>query len=326
MCVSEIDLAAAYRTMVTYRRFEEAVGAAVVTGEVHGEMHLGIGQEAIAVALAAVLQRTDAVVSTHRPHLHALALGVDPVDLLSELLERSGLSGGKGGHMHLFSRDPQFMCTGIVGASAPLACGYALAQQRRAPGAVTVAVAGDGAMNQGAVFESMNLAALWRLPMVFLCEDNGYGISVRRDAATAGRLADRGAPFGIPGHTCDGTDPEAVHAALRPAFDRARGGEGPSTVVATCYRFRGHYEGDADTYRPKGEKDDWMSALRDPLTKLRARLETAGVPLAELDAAESAAEAQVATWLEAARDVPFPDVGRVRDDVYAPGSLQGVRA
>ena len=325
--MTAIDLADAYRTMAVYRRFEEAVGAAVVTGEVHGEMHLGIGQEAIAVALRAMLEPTDAVVSTHRPHLHALALGVDPVALLAELLERSGLSGGKGGHMHLFSRDPQFMCTGIVGASAPLACGDALAQQRRDPGRVTVAVAGDGSMNQGAVFESMNLAALWRLPVVFLCEDNGYGISVRRDVATAGQLADRGTPFGIPGHACDGTDPEAVYAALGPAFERARSGDGPSVVVATCYRFRGHYEGDADTYRPKGEKDDWMSAPRDPLSRLRARLEAAGVPVVELDAADAAAEAEVAGWLEAARSVPFPDVDRVRDDVYAaPGARQGVRA
>jgi pyruvate dehydrogenase E1 component alpha subunit len=317
---------AAYRTMALYRRFEEAVGAAVVTGEVHGEMHLGIGQEAIAVALERLLEPTDAVVSTHRPHLHALALGVDPVALLAELLERAGLSGGKGGHMHLFSREPQFMCTGIVGASAPLACGYALAQRREGPGRLTVAVAGDGAMNQGAVFESMNLAALWQLPVVFLCEDNGYGISVRRDVATAGPLAGRGTAFGIPGQECDGTDPEAVHAALGPAFDRARGGGGPSVVVATCYRFRGHYEGDADTYRPKGEKDDWMSAARDPVTRLRARLEAEGTSPADLDAIDAAADAQIADWLEAARAVPFPDVERVGEDVFAGGALQGVRA
>lgn len=306
-----------YRLMCVFRRFEEVVAQAVSSGEVHGEMHLGIGQEAIAAALGGALRASDAVVSTHRAHLHALAHGIDPVALLAEVLERQGLSQGKGGHMHLFSRQPQFMCTGIVGAAAPIATGYALSQQRRRSGDVTIAVVGDGAMNQGAVFESMNLAALWKLPVVFVCEDNEYGISVHRNTATAGRFSDRGAAFGIPGADCDGTDPEVVQAALVPALDRARRGEGPSLVVAACYRFRGHYEGDTDHYRPKSEKDAAMSAERDPLARLRRRLTDSGYREDAIEAVEQDAASVVADWAERAREVPMPDLRHVREDLFA---------
>jgi acetoin:2,6-dichlorophenolindophenol oxidoreductase subunit alpha len=312
-----LNLVNAYRTMMTMRRFEEAVGRAVESGEVHGEMHLGIGQEAVAAALAGLLRSGDAVVSTHRPHLHGLAHGVDPVAMLAELLERDGLCRGKGGHMHLFAPDQRFMCTGIVGAGSPLAAGYALAQRRESQGNVTVAITGDGAMNQGAVLETMNLAALWRLPIVFLCEDNGYGISVRREAATAGLLSERGEPFGIPGEECEGIDPDVVYGALERAFTRARSGAGPALVVAGVYRFRGHYEGDADTYRPQGEKDDAMSATRDPVPRLRMRLEREGADSEVLRAIDDEASQTVERWLAQARALPVPDVDRVRQDVFA---------
>jgi len=313
--VSSLNPLRTYQTMVTMRIYEEAVGAAVETGEVHGEMHLGIGQEAVAAALAAALRPEDAIVSTHRPHLHALAHGVDPVAMLAELLERDGLSRGKGGHMHLFAPERNFMCTGIVGAGAPIAAGYALAL--RGTGAVAVAVAGDGAMNQGAVLETLNLAALWNLPMVFLVEDNGYGISVRREDASAGVLAERGGSFGIPGATCDGTDPQAVLDALEPAFARARGGEGPAVVVAEVYRFRGHYEGDADQYRSPEEKASWMGEDRDPVHRQRALLVAQGTDASDIEAAETAAAATVGGWLAAARALPMPDPARVREDVIA---------
>jgi pyruvate dehydrogenase E1 component alpha subunit len=315
--VAEINLLNAYRTMVTMRAYELAIAEACETGEVHGEMHLGIGQEAIAAALAALFRPTDAVVSTHRPHLHALALGVDPVEMLAELLERDGLCRGKGGHMHLFDRERRFMCTGIVGAGAPIALGYAFAARREGARGVAVAIAGDGAMNQGALLESLNLAALWRLPVIFLCEDNGYGISVRRDVASAGALVDRGAPFGIPGAACDGADPEAVFHVLEPAFQRARRGEGPSAVVARCYRFRGHYEGDADTYRSREEKEDAAAPGRDPVSRLRARLRSDGVDEARLLAVEQDARTTVDRWLADARARPLPDISTVREDVYA---------
>lgn len=298
------------------RRFEEAVGEATATGEIHGEMHLGIGQEAIAAAMAHVLRAGDAVVSTHRPHLHALALGVDPVEMLAELLERDGLCRGKGGHMHLFDRGRRFMCTGIVSAGAPLAAGYAFVQAREDGDAVTVCVLGDGAMNQGGFFETANLAALWGLPIVFLCEDNLYGISVRRDDASAGSLEARGEPFGIPGFCCDGTDPDAVLAVLEPAISRARRRAGQSVVVAECYRWRGHYEGDADMYRPKEEKEQAMSPARDPIARLRARLVAEGTTAAELIEVERAAQARVSEWLAAARARPFPGIESLRESVF----------
>ena len=264
-----------------------------------------------------MLRSSDAVVSTHRAHLHALALGVDPIALLAEVLERQGLSQGKGGHMHLFSRQPQFMCTGIVGAAAPIATGYALAQQRRGSGDVDDRRGWRWRDEPGGVFESMNLAALWKLPVVFVCEDNEYGISVHRDVATAGRLSDRGSGFGIPGADCDGTDPEGVHAALIPALERARRGEGPSLVVATCYRFRGHYEGDTDVYRPKSEKDAAMSPERDPLARLRRRLTDSGYREEAIQAVEQDAASVVTGWAERAREMPMPELRRVREDVFA---------
>jgi len=305
-----------YRTLFLYRRFEEEVGAAVVTGEIHGEMHLGIGQEAIAVALGSVLKPGDAVVSTHRPHLHALAQGVDPVAMLAELLERDGLCGGKGGHMHLFDADRRFMCTGIVGAGAPIASGYAFAQAREAGDAITIGVVGDGAMNQGAVMETMNLAALWTLPLVFLCEDNQYGISVARDDASAGDLAQRGCGFGIPGTRVDGTDVAATRAALSAAVDRARRREGPSLVVADCYRWRGHYEGDLDLYRSETEKEAAKSPERDPVTRQRSISIAEGASEDALTEVEGEVEALVRSWFERARSLPMPRLEDLREGVY----------
>ena len=306
----------AYRSLVVMRRFEEAVGAATAAGEIHGEMHLGLGQEAVAVGLGPCLRPGDAVVSTHRPHLHALARGVDPIEMLAELLERDGLCHGKGGHMHLFDAERDFMCTGIVGASAPLAAGYAYRQLASGGSGITVAVLGDGAMNQGGFFETANLAAVWSLPLIFLCEDNGYGISVRRDAAAAGALEERGAPFGIPGVRCDGTDPMAVFDALEPAFQRARARRGPALVVAECHRFSGHYEGDPDNYRTKDEKLLSGDLERDPVARLRRRLRDEGTNEAELTEIEAAAGKLVDGWMAAARERPMPDPAGLREGVF----------
>jgi TPP-dependent pyruvate/acetoin dehydrogenase alpha subunit len=307
----------AYRSLMVMRRFEEAVGAATAAGEIHGEMHLGLGQEGVAVGLGPLLRRGDAVVSTHRPHLHALAHGVDPVEMLAELLERDGLCHGKGGHMHLFDAERDFMCTGIVGASAPLAAGYAYRQLASGGSGATVAVLGDGAMNQGGFFETANLASVWGLPLIFLCEDNGFGISVRRDDASAGPLEERGAPFGIPGVRCDGTDPTAVFQALEPAFRRARGRRGPALVVAECHRFSGHYEGDPDSYRTKDEKQLSGDLERDPVARLRRRLLDEGMEEAELERIEAAAGELVEGWVAAARDRPMPDRADLRKGVFA---------
>jgi pyruvate dehydrogenase E1 component alpha subunit len=309
------NLTRLYETIVTYRTFEETIAAAVTSGEIHGEMHLGVGQEAISVALGLHLRPGDAVVSTHRPHLHALALGVDPVQMLAEILERDGLNRGKGGHLHLF--DPAgFMCTGIVGAGAPLALGYALKQALDGAGGVTVAVVGDGAMNQGAVFESMNLAAVRRLPVVFLCEDNAYSISVRREESTSGELARRGDAFGMAGITCDGTDVAALDEVLHDAFERARRQRQPTLVVAHAYRFRGHYEGDLDLYRATAEKEE-AARSRDPVAILRSLAEESGVGRTILDEAAARATGTVEGWFRAARKLPAPRAAEARTGVYA---------
>lgn len=303
--------------MLVMRAFEEAVGEACVTGEIHGEMHLATGQEAIAAALEPLLQRGDVVVSTHRPHLHALASGVDPVAMLAEILERDGLCHGKGGHMHLFDPEHGFMSNGIVGAGAPMAAGYAFAQLREGSDAITLCVLGDGAMNQGAFFETANLAALWRLPVVFLCEDNGYGISVPKASAAAGSLVSRGECFGIPAAECDGSDPLATFEAIGQAFVRARSRIGPSLVVAACYRYRGHYEGDLDRYRSDEEKAAAMSDSRDPILRLSAVLLQQGiVDSDEVDALAADARGQIDAWMAAARARDLPSVEFVRESVF----------
>jgi acetoin:2,6-dichlorophenolindophenol oxidoreductase subunit alpha len=311
------DLEAAYRSMVRMRAFDEAVQRGVVSGEIHGEMHVGIGQEAIAAGIEPLLTAADALVSTHRPHLHALAHGVDPVAMLAELFDRDGgLCRGRGGHMHLFDPSRDFMCTGIVGASVPIALGYAFQRRYRDESGVAVAVLGDGAVNIGAFAESLNLAALWRLPVVFLCEDNGYGISVPRQVATAGAIEQRGEPYGITGTRVDGTDVEQVHSAASQAFARARAGE-PALLVATCYRWSGHYEGDTDHYRPQSEKDEAMTPDRDPLARLRARLVDGGENDRTLKETEAAERATVSRWVAEARAKPWPDPSDAWTGVFA---------
>jgi len=309
---------ATYEDMCRMREFEVLIGEGVSSGEIHGEMHLGIGQEIIAAVLARHLRPGDAVVSTHRPHLHGLACGVDPVAMLAEIFERDGLNHGKGGHMHLFDAAHSFMCTGIVGASAPLAAGYALRQRLAGRGQVSVAVAGDGAVNQGAVAETMNLAVLRGLPVFFLIEDNGYGISVTAEKSTAGRLAGRAEAMGIPVREASGMALEHVEDAIGESVRSVRESSSPAMAIVRVYRFRGHYEGDADQYRDPAEKDAAMSAERDPLLILRARLLAQGaVTLSDLLERESSARAQARAWSEEARAFAMPSPASALTGVFA---------
>ena len=304
-----------YQFVLRMRLLEEGVGTAVRTGEIHGEMHLGIGQEMVSAVMGPHLRQHDALVSTHRAHLHALAKGVDPVQLLAELLERDGLNHGKGGHMHLFDPSTSFMCSGIVGSGAPMAAGYALHQKLTDNGGLTVAVVGEGAMNQGAVFETMNLAAVLALPMVFLCEDNEYGISVSRKASTAGKLSDRGQAFGIPGWECDGVDPQALDEAFAEAFSETREHMRPTLVVARVYRFRGHYEGDTDHYRPTEEKETAFRD-RDPLLIARRRLLDVGWSDEQIATLDRTVANEVEGWFDAARSLPYPDPAEAWGGVF----------
>ena len=298
-----------WRRMLVMRALEERLAEAAHSGEVHGEMHVALGQESVSAVLATLLRDGDAVVSTHRPHLHALAAGVDPVAMIAEILERDGLNGGKGGHMHLFDPDRLFMCTGIVGANAPLALGYALSRRLLHPGGelITVCVLGDGSLNQGAVLESLNLAAVRSLPVLFLVEDNGYGISVPVARASAGSLERRGEPFGIPGARVDGGDLPALTDALTRSVAEVRSTGGPRLLVADVYRFSGHYEGDLDLYRSAAEKRAARGADRDPVLRTDQLLVDAGLLDDDTRRRElAAATATVDAWFEQARAVPPP--------------------
>jgi len=304
-----------FARMCLMRSFEQHVAEAVRTGEIHGEMHLAMGQESAGAVLQSHLRPGDAVVSTHRAHLHALAAGVDPVLLAAELLERDGLNGGKGGHMHLFASRNRFMCTGIVGASAPLALGYALAQRESATD-ITVAVAGDAAINHGSVMESLNLASVLPLPVLFLVEDNAYGISVPKSASTAGEVHRRAEPMGIPSWRVDGRDVRSVHEGFEQSVRHVRTTRSPALLAVDVYRFRGHYEGDADLYRSQEEKDAAMHETNDPLARTRSRLRGAGVSEHDLLGAERAAQEQTAQWFRDARAIAMPRLAEATRGVY----------
>jgi len=278
-----------YETMLVIRGFEETMvkvymekklpphvqkGLAfdIGSGPVPGEMHLAAGQEPVAVGVCAHLRRDDAVTAPHRPHHFAIAKGVRLDRMAAEIFGKvSGLCRGKGGHMHLFDPETRFSCSGIEGAGMPPACGAALAAKKKGTDRVAVALFGEGAANQGTFHESLNLAALWKLPVVFVCEDNKYAISVEKSASTAVAWnADRAVAYGLPGVKVERNDPLEVFRAAGEAVARARRGAGPTLLEVKTDRYLGHFQGDPEVYRPKGE----VEALRrdDPIPRLAARL------------------------------------------------------
>ncbi|MCC6748919.1 MAG: thiamine pyrophosphate-dependent dehydrogenase E1 component subunit alpha [Deltaproteobacteria bacterium] len=234
-----------YRSMARARAFELALADLWQRGLISGEMHLGTGEEAIAAGVVAHLKPGDAVALDHRPTPVLTLLGVDLRLMLAEMLgRRSGLCGGMGGHMHLFSREHLAASSGIVGAAGPLAAGFALASEKLRPGSVSVSFFGDGAANQGMLLESWNLAAAWRLGVLFVCKDNGWAITTRSAEVTGGSLLERAKAFGLAATRVDGSDVQAVHDAAGPLLERARRGKGPGFLLATCPRPDGHFLGD----------------------------------------------------------------------------------
>lgn len=300
------------------RQFEEACLKGFVAREIYGELHLGIGQEAVAAGMAEHLRPEDALVSTHRNHLHALAKGVPPKPLMAEIFEReTGLCQGRGGHMHPFAPKVNFSATGIVGSSIPVAAGYAYAFAMEGSARIAVAIAGDGATNIGAFHECLNMAAAWRLPLVVVVENNTYAISVRfADVTATPTIAERAAAYGIPGQRIDGTDVDAVAAAFGAACDTARAGGGPVLIEAMCSRFRGHYEGDADAYRPRAERQR-MREDDDPIRKARTRLIGMGAAEASLAAMEAELAQDTDAILAAVRADPFPQPKDAHRFVFA---------
>jgi TPP-dependent pyruvate/acetoin dehydrogenase alpha subunit len=314
------DLIAMYAMMAKIRNFEERIREAyyedklpvfdIAAGPVPGEMHLAAGQEPVAVGVMPHLQSGDAITATHRPHHVAIAQGVDLKLMAAEIFgKEAGLGRGKGGHMHLFSTAPNFGCAGIVGEGLPVAVGAAMAFQRQGRDNVALSFFGEGAANQGSFHESLNLAALWNLPVVFICEDNAYAISVPKAAATAiGDNADRASAYGMPGVLVAENDPVAVYEAAGAAITRARAGDGPSLIEVATDRLWGHFEGDADAYR----SDEFKSAMmeRDPMVEFPKRLIDEGVLTSEEAGRireEANAEVDEAIAYARASDYPAPE-------------------
>lgn len=296
-----------YEKMIEIREYEETMAKVYLEGKlppniqkglafdigsgpVPGEMHLAAGQEPVAVGVCAHLRDDDTVVGTHRPHHFAIAKGVPLLAMTSEMFGKAdGLCHGKGGHMHLFDLAHRFSCSGIIGASLPPACGAALAAKKRGTDAIAVAFFGDGAANQGSFHESLNLAAIWRLPVVFVCEDNKYAISVEKaDSTSVAWNTDRAAAYDMASALVDHNDPLAVFEAAAAAVQRARTGQGPTLIEVKTDRYLGHFQGDPEVYRPKGE----VAELRahDPIPKLAQHLKALG---ALDDAADAALRARV---------------------------------
>jgi len=309
-----------YSYMVWMREFELACLEGVATREIHGELHTAIGQEAIGAGMAGFLRADDAMCSTHRNHLHAIAKGVDMRKMLAEIFEReSGLCGGFGGHMHLMDSSLKFSATGIVGASMPVAAGHAYASRLRGSDSVAVAVVGDGSVNTGAFHEAMNIAGVLKLPLVVVVENNEWAISVPFSAASATEtIAERAQMWAAQGMRVDGNDVEAVASAFGEAVARARRGEGPTIIEAMCYRFRGHFEGDADTYRTEQEKEDRRSV--DPLAITRKKgLDSELATQAELEAEESSIAREVKKMLGEVRLDPKPSSEMALQHVFVGG-------
>ncbi len=310
-----MELAAAYRQMVTIRRFEEAIVDLVAQGEIPGATHEYTGQEAVAVGMCAALGDRDVITSTHRGHGHLIAKGARVHEMFAELMAReTGLNRGRGGSMHAadFSLGI-YGANGMVGAGAPIAVGSVLAARLQQKDVVATAFFGDGALNQGVLLEAMNLASLWKLPVIFACENNGYAVTLRVEDAVAGDVLDRAQGFGIPAEDVDGMDVEACHAAAVRAVDRARSGGGPSFINFRTYRFVGHNTGERYlglNYRTDDEVDQWVS--KDPIVRLRMQLDES-----EWTAIDADVERLIAEAIAFAHDSPRPDPSTAMDYMYA---------
>ena len=294
-----------YRRMLLIRGVEDLIQSLFLAGEVYGTTHLYSGQEAVATGVASVLEERDRVAATYRGHGHALALGVDPQRLLDEMLGRAtGVNGGRAGSMNINSPADRLIGSfGIVGGSIAAATGAALALQRTT-GGVAVASFGDGAMNQGYVFECLNFAQVFKLPLVLLCENNGYGEYTPFRSVTAGEILARVEAMDVAAETIDGMSVWKVREAAQRGVAHARGGDGPVFIEAITYRFVGHSRSDPGAYRPAGELDRWRE--RDPIVVLRAQLEAEGVEPDELDEIERDVTVQLERMRESGLAAPFP--------------------
>jgi TPP-dependent pyruvate/acetoin dehydrogenase alpha subunit len=310
-----------YRMMQEGRLFEKRAHDLFLEGLVKGTSHLGIGQEAVAAGFAAALRPEDMVFCTYRGHVHTLLRGAPMAALMAELLGRgTGICGGKGGSMHLTDVSHGAMGSyAIVGAHMPIAAGAAWAAQVRGTGQVTICFFGDGTTNIGAFHEALNLAAVWKLPVVFVCENNLYMeyTAIGDVTAVAHPAADRASAYGLEPILIDGNDPDEVHATAVRAVQRARAGEGPSLVEAVTYRQGGHSRADPAAYRPKEEVAEWLS--RDPVPMYRELLLASGAEEETLHGIDVEVQEAVDRATEEARNAPFPDPDILETELWADG-------
>ncbi|MDZ4763974.1 MAG: thiamine pyrophosphate-dependent dehydrogenase E1 component subunit alpha [Chloroflexota bacterium] len=309
------------KRMLEIRLSEERIQGLFLENLVRGTTHLCVGQEACSVGVAAVLQPGDSVTCTYRGHGHALAMGMSMKALMAEMMGKaSGACKGKGGSMHMTDATIGLLgANAIVGGQIPIAVGAALTAQIKKTGAIAVTFFGDGATNIGAFHESLNLAAVWKLPVLFICENNLYGEYSMWDKTTPiQNLADRAIGYGMPGIIVDGQDAERVYNDVKALADRARAGEGPALIELKTYRFRGHSRTDQAPYRVKGELEQWMQ--RDPITILKDRMIAAGqLDETEYEELRGSIDRAVHEVVEWAKAEPFPAIESLYQDIYYEG-------
>jgi pyruvate dehydrogenase E1 component alpha subunit len=307
------------REMYVIRFFEEMVDDLFARGLVHGTMHLSVGQEASAVGSISALDHRDYILSTHRGHGHCIAKGADLNLMMAEFLgKETGYCRGRGGSMHIADMEGRNLgANGVVGGGIPLAVGVGLTLQMRRTDEIVMGFFGDGAANQGSFHEALNMAAIWSLPVVYVCENNQYGMSMSTTRAfKIEHIAQRAASYGMPGVTVDGNDVLAVYDAALEAVSRARAGDGPTLVECLTYRWKGHSKSDQELYRTKEEIETWKN--RDPIRRFRVLLVDEGVISREEDAEiEEAATRIIDEALEFAQASPEPALDTILEGVYA---------
>ena len=310
-----------YRRMVMIREFEENVNELYTRALMPGLAHLYIGEEAVAVGICEALRQTDYITSTHRGHGHCLAKGASPDRMFAELLgKEAGYCRGKGGSMHIADPDTGNLgANAIVGGSTGIAAGAAFSAKRLGTGQVSVCFFGEGALGQGLLYEVMNLAVLWKLPVIYVCENNLYNEYTHYSETTAGDILARGAAFGMHSESVDGQDVLAVYATASKLVDRARKGEGPALLLVNTYRYMGHHVGDVsrDYYRSKQEEQQWKTD-RDPIKLLADSLTSRNLAdRPALDQIHAEVKAEIDQAVQFALAAPYPNIDKVAQDVYA---------
>lgn len=316
-----------YEQMLLMRRFEEKAAQLYGQQKIKGFCHLYIGQEAVVAGTMSAISKDDKLITAYRDHAHALACGISSRAVMAELYGKiTGCSKGKGGSMHMFSKEHNFFGGhGIVGGQIPLGAGIALADQYQGKDSVTICYMGDGAVRQGALHETFNMAMLWKLPVIFVCENNGYamGTSVERTTNVLD-IHKIGEAYEMPNAAVDGMQPETVHEAMEAAVARARKGDGPTFLEIRTYRYRGHSMSDPAKYRTKEEVEEYKQ--RDPLERVKATmLKNKFVDEKWFDELEAKIEAEVADSVEFAENSPFPEAEELYKDVYSDGDYPFIR-